>query len=59
MKFKGTSSLGVQVEKEFSPETYQDWHEYVDDVRAFINRWEVSGDPLVEYSMEENVSVLD
>lgn len=59
MKFIGKSSLGVQVEKEFSPESYQDWYEYVDDIQAFIDRWEKSGDPLVEYTMEENVSVLD
>jgi len=59
MKFKGISSLGVHGDKELTPETYRDWYEYVDDIHAFIDRWKVSGDPLVEYTMEEDTSVLD
>lgn len=59
MKLIGKSSLGVQVEREFSPESYPTWIEFANAIQDFINRWEKSGDPLVEYTMEESVSVLD
>lgn len=59
MKLIGTSYHGVQVEKEFSPDSHATWLEFTEAIQAFIHRWTETGDPLVSYTFEESISVLD